>query len=133
MYGRVTRAAAYIDSSQRGALPGGPAAVDGDDLAGDVRGRVGGEPRDDAAEVVLRAHPAQRGQALVALDECLVLPARDAAGGERVDPHLGGEHGREVARQLRDAALARRVGRRVAHPGPRVETHVRADEPVDAR
>ena len=78
-------------------------------------------------------HPAQRGEPLVALDEGLVLTARDAPGGEGVDPHVGREHGREVAGQLGEAALARRVGRRVAHPGALVEAHVGADQAVDAR
>ncbi len=70
---------------------------------------------------------------LVALDEGVVLAPGDAPGGEGVDPHLGCQHRRQVAGQLREATLARGVGRRVAHPGALVEAHVGPDEAVDAR
>src|SRR5512140_3703237 len=66
-------------------LPGGPAAVDDEIIAGHVGGGVGGEEQQCAVHFILAGHAPEDGLSGIILDEGIVVIIEDAAGRQRVD------------------------------------------------
>ena len=107
-----------------------PAAVDGEDLSGDVRGVVGGEEQDGGRELLGSTGTSEGGVLGDPVPHALVLQEPGGAAGEEargdgVDPDAGAAPlGGQLPGQAVDAGLAGRIRRQ---PEP-VETAVSAEK-----
>ena len=92
-------------------LPRGPAAVEYQICAGHVRGGIGREKHDGAVVLVLARHAAERHALRCTPRGTPSWSLNTPANVTRVDAHVaGGPVGREIARQVQQRRLRRRVG-----------------------